>query len=59
MQLEILKREEERNDDESDANYDEDEIFDVGGEGQPYLKKVLQLLRLVPTRWNSMCYTIK
>ena len=59
MQLQILKRVEECNDDESDANYDGDEDFDVGGEGQPRWKKVLRLLRPVPTRWNSMYYTIK
>ena len=35
------KRTEERNDDESDANYDGDKDFDVGREGQPRLKKVL------------------
>ena len=34
-QLQILKWEEERSDDESDANYDGDEDFNVGGEGQP------------------------
>ena len=50
---------EERSDDESDADYDGDEDFDVGGEGQPRLKKVSQLLRPVPTHWNSMYYTIK
>ena len=50
---------EERNDDESDADYDGEEDFDVGGEGQPHLKKVLRLLRPMLTRWNSMYYTTK
>ena len=54
MQLHVLKWAEERSDDESDANYDGDEDFDVGGEGQPRLKQVLQLLRPMLTRWNSM-----
>ena len=36
-----------------------DEDFNVGGEGQPRLKKVLQLLRPVGTRWNSTYYLIK
>ena len=43
----------------ADADYDGDEDFDVGGEGQPHLKQVLQLLRPVLTCWNSMYYTIK
>ena len=43
----------------SDANYDGDEDFFVGGEGQPHLKQVLRMLRPVPTRWNSMYYIIK
>ena len=50
---------EEHSDDDSDANYDGDEDFDVGGQGQPCLNKVLRLLRPVPTHWNSMYYTIK
>ena len=58
-QLKIQKRAEERNDEERDADYDGDEDFDVGGGGQPLLKKVLQLLTPVPTRWNSLSYTIK
>ena len=40
-QLQILKRAKERSNDESDADYDGDEYFDVGGEGQPRLKQVL------------------
>ena len=58
-QLQILQRAEELSDDESDADYDGDEDFVVGGEGQPRLKQVLRLLRPMPTRWNSMYYTIK
>ena len=53
-QLKILQRAEELSDDESDADYDGDEDFDVGGEGQPRLKQVLRFLRPMPTRWNSM-----
>ena len=34
-QLQILKRAEKCSNDESDANYDGDEDFDVEGEGQP------------------------
>ena len=41
MQLKTLKRAEERNDDDGDADYNEDEDFNVGGEGWPRLKKVL------------------
>ena len=54
MQLQILQRAEELNDDESNADYDGDEDLVVVGEGQPCLKQVLQLLRPVPTHWNSM-----
>ena len=58
-QLKILKWVEERSDDERDANYDGDEDFNVGGEWQPHLKKVLGLLRPMPIHWNSINYTIK
>ena len=58
-QLQILQWAEELSDNESNTNYDGDEDFVVGGEGQPCLKQVLQLLRLVPTHWNSIYYTIK
>ena len=40
-QLQIPKWEEERSDDERCVDYDGDEDFDVGGEGQPRLEKVL------------------
>ena len=40
-QLQILQRVEELSDDESDADYNRDEDFVVGGEGQPHLKQVL------------------
>ena len=52
-QMEILDREEERSDDEGEANFDRDEDLDVGGEGEPRLKRVLQLIRVVLTRWKS------
>ena len=39
--MEILNGEEECNDDEREADFDGDEDFKVGGEGQPHLKKVL------------------
>ena len=58
-QLQILKWAEECSDDESDADNNGHEDFDVGGEGQPRLKKVLQLLRPMATRWNSMYYLMK
>ena len=40
-QLKTLQGAEELNDDECGADYDGDKDFDVGGEGQPYLKRVL------------------
>ena len=58
-QMEILEREEERSDDEGEADFDGDEDFEVGGEGEPRLKKVLRLIRPVPTRWNSTYYLVK
>ena len=58
-QLKTLQRAEELSDDGNNANYDGDEDFDVGGEGQPRLKQVLRLLRPMPTQWNSMYYNIK
>ena len=58
-QMEILDREEERSDDEGEANFDGDEDLEVGGEGEPRLKRVLQLIRPVPTRWNSTYYLVK
>ena len=58
-QMEILDREEECSDDEGAARFDGDEDLEVGGEGEPHLKRVLRLLRLVPTRWNSAYYLVK
>ena len=52
-QMKILDREEERSDDEGEADFDGDEDLEVGGEGEPHLKRILQLIRPVPTRWNS------
>ena len=40
-QMEILHREEECNNDEGEADFDGDEDLEVGGEGEPCLKKVL------------------
>ena len=39
--MEILDREEERNNHERQAGFDEDKDLEVGGEGDPRLKKVL------------------
>ena len=58
-QMEILNWEEGRSDDERKADFDRDEDFKVGGEGQPRFKKVLRLLRPMVTHWNFMYYTIK
>ena len=58
-QMEILNQEEERSDDEGETNLDGDEDLEVGGEGEPHLKRVLQLIRPVPTRWNSTYYLVK
>ena len=57
--MEILNWEEECSDNKREADFDGDEDFEVGGEGQPHLKKVLQLLRPLVTRWNFKCYLIK
>ena len=48
--MEILDREEERSDDEGETGFDGDEDFEVGGEGEPRLKKILQLIRPMSTR---------
>ena len=40
MKMRILDREEERSDDEGEADFDGDEDLEVGGEGEPRLKKV-------------------
>ena len=57
--MEILDWEEERNDDEGEADFDGDEDLEVGGEGEPLLKKVLRLIRPIATRWNSTYYLIE
>ena len=57
--MEILHKEEERSDDEGEADFDGDEDLEVGGEGEPRLKKVLQLIRPMLTRWNSTYYLVK
>ena len=51
--MEILNREEECSNDEREADFDGDEDFEVGGEGQLRFKKVLRLLRPMTTRWSS------
>ena len=58
-QMEILDWEEKRSDDEGEPDLDGDEDLEVGGEGEPYLKRVLQLIRPVLTRWNSTYYLVK
>ena len=40
-QMEILHQEEERSDDEGEATFEGDEDLEVGGEGEPHLKRVL------------------
>ena len=57
--MEILDREEECSNDEGEANFDGEEDLEVGGEGEPHLKKVLKLIRPMPTRWNSTYYLVK
>ena len=52
-QMDILDQEEEPNNDEGEADFDGDEDLEVGGEGRPYLKRVLRLIRPMPTCWNS------
>ena len=56
-QMRILDREEERSDDEGEADFDGDEDLEVGGEGEPRLKRVLRLIR--PAHWNSTYYLVK
>ena len=58
-QMEALDREEECSDNEGEADFDGDEDLEVGGEGEPRLKRVLQLIRLVPTCWNSTYCLVK
>ena len=58
-QMEILDREEERSDDEREPDSDGDEDLEVEEEGEPRLKRVLQLIRPVPKRWNSTYYLVK
>ena len=57
--MNILHREEERSDDEGEADFDGDEDLEVGGEGEPRLKRVLRLIRPVLTHWNSTYYLVK
>ena len=57
--MRILDREEERSDDEGEADFYGDEDLEVGGEGEPRLKRVLRLIRPMLTRWNSTYYLVK
>ena len=57
--MNILHWEEERSDDEAEADFDGYEDLEVGGEGEPRLKRVLRLIRPVPTRRNSTYYLVK
>ena len=54
VQLEMLHREAECSDDEGDAGFDGEEGFSCDAQGKPQAKKVLRLLTLVSTLWNSM-----
>ena len=58
-QMEILDWEEEHSDDEGETDFDRDEDLEVGGEGEPRLKRVLRLMRPMPIRWNSTYYLVK
>ena len=57
--METLHREAECSDDEGDADFDGDEELSCDAEGKPQMKKVLRLLKLVYTSWNSMYYLIE
>ena len=41
-------------DDEGNADFDGEEGHSWDAQGKPQVKKVLRLLTLVSTRWNSM-----
>ena len=53
--MQILQWAEELNDDESDANYDGDEDFDVGGEGHPPLEASVAIAE---TRANTLKFHV-
>ena len=55
----ILDRQEERSEDEGEADCDGDKELDIGGKGQPRLKNILRLIRLVLTHWNSTYDIVK
>ena len=59
VQLEMLHREAECNDDNGDADFDGEEGLSYNAQGKPQVKKVLRLLTPVSTRWNSMYYLIQ
>ena len=54
VQLEMLHREGECNNDKGDTDFDGDEELSCNAEGRPQIKKVLRLLTQALTRWNSM-----
>ena len=58
-QMGILDWEEECSDDEGEADFDRDEDLEVGGEGEPCLKRVFQLIKPMLTHWNSTYYLMK
>ena len=57
--MEILDQDEEHSDDEGEADFHGDDDLEVGGEGEPSLKKVLRLIRPVLTCWNLTYYLVK
>ena len=50
----MLHQEAEPSDDEGDADFDGEEGLSCDAQGKPQAKKVLRLVTLVSTRWNSM-----
>ena len=59
VQLEMLHQEGECSNDEGNAHFDGNEELSCDAKGRSQMKKVLRLLTLVSTRWNSMYYLIK
>ena len=60
VHLEMLHWESECSDDKGDAGFDGDEGLSYAADSKPrQVKRVLKLLTLVSTHWNSMYYLIK
>ena len=59
VHLEMLHRDAECSDDKGDADFDGEEGLSCNAQGKPQVKKLLRLLTLVSTRWNSMYYLIQ